>query len=189
MASANAPTTRLDTIDRHKAGIYPAMAMLAGMQLALFTALRDGPLTAAEVAAAIDVKLAKLRPLLNALVAADLLNLQNGRFSNTVEADTYLVQERPSYMAGSRRQFYADVWAGLLKTAASIRTGAPQHKHNFYAMSEEEMAAFFAVSTSTLSPQGSNWPGFMTCHASNACWTLEQVPVALQSVLSEAVPD
>jgi hypothetical protein len=143
MTSTDAQATGPSTIARHEAAIYPAMAMLAGMQLELFTALKGGPLTAEEVAAAINVKSTKLRPLLHALVAADLLDLQNGRFSNTVEADTYLVEGRPSYMAGSRRQFYADIWAGLLKTAASIRTSAPQHRHDFYAMSEEEMAAFF----------------------------------------------
>jgi 2-hydroxy-4-(methylsulfanyl)butanoate S-methyltransferase len=143
MTSNDTQATGPSTIGRHEAAIYPAMAMLAGMQLEVFTTLKDGPLTAEEVAAAIDVKSTKLRPLLDALVAADLLNLQNDRFSNTMEADTYLVEGRPSYVAGSRRQYYADIWAGLLKTAASIRTGAPQHKHDFYAMSEEEMAAFF----------------------------------------------
>jgi hypothetical protein len=39
--------------------------------------------------------------------------------------------------------FYADIWQALLKTADSIRTGAPQHKHSFYDMSEDEMATFF----------------------------------------------
>jgi 2-hydroxy-4-(methylsulfanyl)butanoate S-methyltransferase len=101
MASINAQVILPDTINRHEAGIFPAMAMLAGMQLEVFTALKDGPLTAEEGAAAINVNSAKLRPLLHALVAADLLNLQNDRFSNTVEADTYLVEGRSSYMAGA----------------------------------------------------------------------------------------
>lgn len=143
MTSADEPVTEPSTIDRHQAAIFPAMAMLAGMELEVFTVLKDGPLTAEEVAATINVSATKLRPLLHALVASDLLDLQHGRFGNTAEADTFLVHGRPSYMGGSRRHFYADIWAGLLKTAASIRTGAPQHKHDFYAMSEDEMAAFF----------------------------------------------
>ena len=86
---------------------------------------------------------AKLTPLLYALVAAELLIVQDSRFSNTSEADTYLVQGRPTYMAGSKRAFYSDIWQALLKTADSIRAGAPQHKHNFYDMSEDEMVTFF----------------------------------------------
>jgi 2-hydroxy-4-(methylsulfanyl)butanoate S-methyltransferase len=123
--------------------VLPAMAMLAGMQLDVFTPLKAGSLTTEEIAMAIGVNSAKLRPLLYALTAADLLTVQDDRFSNTPEADSYLVRGRPSYMAASRRAFYADIWQALLKTASSIRTGAPQHKHDFYGMSEEEMFSFF----------------------------------------------
>ena len=45
------------------------MAMLVGMQLDVFTALKDGPFTGAEIAAAIGAKPTKLMPLLHALVA------------------------------------------------------------------------------------------------------------------------
>jgi hypothetical protein len=46
------------------------MAMLAGIQLNLFTLLKDGPLAGAGIAAAIDVKCVKLMPLLYALVSS-----------------------------------------------------------------------------------------------------------------------
>ncbi len=133
----------LSVITRNEVAVYPAMAMLAGMQLDVFTPLKDGPLTSTEIAGAIGVKSAKLAPLLYALVAADLLTVQGDRFSNTPEADAYLVKGRPTYMAGSRQLFYADIWQALLQTAASIRAGAPQHKHSFYSMSEGEMVSFF----------------------------------------------
>jgi 2-polyprenyl-3-methyl-5-hydroxy-6-metoxy-1,4-benzoquinol methylase len=119
------------------------MAMLAGMKLDVFTPLKDGPLTSTEIAGTIGVNPAKLVPLLYALVAADLLTVQGDLFSNTPEADTYLVKGRPTYMAGSRQLFYADIWQALLKTADSIRAGVPQHKHSFYDMSEDEMVTFF----------------------------------------------
>ena len=66
--------------------------MRAGLQLDVFTRLKDGPLTGAEIAAAIGVQPVKLIPLLYALVAAELLTEQNDCFSNTPEADTYLDQ-------------------------------------------------------------------------------------------------
>jgi 2-hydroxy-4-(methylsulfanyl)butanoate S-methyltransferase len=143
MASPSAPAITPSTILRHQYSIFAPMAMLAGMQLDVFTQLKDGPLTAAEIAEVIGVQPSKLTPLLYALVAAELLTVQGDHFGNTPEADTYLVLGRPAYVGSGRQEFYADIWQALLKTAASIRSGTPQHKHDFYAMSEEEMGAFF----------------------------------------------
>ena len=140
--SSSVPVPPLSVISHHEAAVYPAMARLAGMQLDVFTPLKDGPLTSTEIAGAIGVETAKLAPLLYALVAADLLTVRGDRFGNTPEADAYFVKGRPTYMAG--RQLYdADIWQALLKTADTIRAGAPQHKHSFYDMSEDEMATFF----------------------------------------------
>jgi 2-hydroxy-4-(methylsulfanyl)butanoate S-methyltransferase len=143
MASTNTSMIGPVTIMQLQSAIYSPMAMLAGMQLDVFTPLTDGPLTGTEVAAAIGVAPRKLMPLLYALAASGLLSVQDDRFSNTPEANMYLVRGSPSYLAGSRREFYADIWQALLKTADSIRAAAPQHKHDFYSMSEPEMAAFF----------------------------------------------
>jgi precorrin-6B methylase 2 len=142
MVSASTPTIERNAIDRHAGGIYPAMAMLAGMQLDVFTPLKDGPLSASDIAAAIGVKADKLTPLLYALVVAELLTVDGGRFGNTPEADVYLVRGRASYLRG-QQDFYANIWEALLKTAATIRTGVPQHKHDFHGMTEEEMTFFF----------------------------------------------
>ena len=62
-----------DTINTHINNVYPALAMLAGMQLEVFSALGDEALTTAEAAARLDVQPAKLQPLLYALVTAGLL--------------------------------------------------------------------------------------------------------------------
>jgi hypothetical protein len=142
MTSASVPTIERKTINRHAEGVFPAMAMLAGMQLDVFTPLKDGPLPASDIAAAIGVKVDKLTPLLYALVVAELLTVDAGRFGNTPEADTYLVRGRSSYLRGEQ-DFYADIWQAMLKTATTIRTGVPQHKHDFYGMAEDEMVFFF----------------------------------------------
>ncbi len=71
------------TIDRLAVAVYPSFALLAGMQLDVFTPLQDGPLTAEEVAQALGVSPAKLRPLLYALVVVELLTVDGGRFANT----------------------------------------------------------------------------------------------------------
>jgi hypothetical protein len=86
------------TISRHAFGVYPSIAMLAGMQLDVFTPLTDGPMTVAELASALSLSTQKLSRLLYALVHAGLLQLQGDRFANTPEADVYLVRGRPTYL-------------------------------------------------------------------------------------------
>jgi O-methyltransferase domain/Dimerisation domain len=130
-----------DTFNRHVANVYPALAMLAGMQLDVFSPLADGPRTVAEVAAALAVNPQKLRPLMYALVTAGLLAVDGECFANTAEADEFLVKGRPRYLGGTH-ETYADLWASTLHTAQSIRTGRPQAKHDFSAMSYGELRAF-----------------------------------------------
>lgn len=136
-ASPPQPTT----IQKLAKAIYPSFAMLAGMQLDVFTPLQDGPMTAEQLADALGVKVEKLSPLLYALVAAELLAVEGNRFANTPEADHFLVQGKPTYM-GDRHEFYTDCWSALFQTAASIRSGMPQAQHDFSTMSEDELTTF-----------------------------------------------
>jgi SAM-dependent methyltransferase len=115
--------------------------MLAAMQLDLFTPLRDGPLHPEALAAVLGVDAARLRALLYALVVAGLLAEENGCFANTPEANHYLVRGSPAYM-GQRHELYSDLWSAALRTAASIRLGAPQARHDFATMTEDELASF-----------------------------------------------
>ncbi len=118
-----------------------AMSVLAGMQLDLFTPLKDGPLTADQIAASIGVGVTKLRPLLYALVVVGLLKVEDGLFANTAESDCYLVRGRPSYQ-GQRHKFFSDIWSAELHIAESIRTGKPQAAHDYAYMSEDELFEF-----------------------------------------------
>ncbi len=129
------------TVQALSMAVYPSYAMLAGMQLELFTALENGPSEVNEVAAALGVGPEKLRPLLFALTAAGLLEEAGGRFANTPESDHDLVKGRPHYL-GDLKDLLADVWPAALQVGASIRTGAPQAKHDFSAMSEAELTTF-----------------------------------------------
>jgi hypothetical protein len=123
-------------------GVYPSMAMLAGMQLDVFTPLKDGPMSGARLAEALDVPQEKLRPLLYALVNAELLRIENDQFANTPEGDLYLVRGRSTYLGGAH-ELYSDLWSAALTAGQSIRAGAPHQKHDFVAMSDAELAAFF----------------------------------------------
>jgi hypothetical protein len=66
------PTPRPDTINALRFGADASFAMLAGMQLDVFTPLQYGPMTTEQIAEAIGVAPTRLPLLLFALVAADL---------------------------------------------------------------------------------------------------------------------
>ncbi|MFQ5971173.1 MAG: methyltransferase [Alphaproteobacteria bacterium] len=142
MSSNTTQPLQRKTINRHAMAIYHPLAMLAGMQLDVFSPLKDGPRSAEEIAGAIGVDAAKLAPLLYALVVAELLTVRGAVFANTAEADHYLVRGRPSYIGGAH-ELFSDIWQATLKTAESIRTGEPQAKHDFAAMSGAELEAFY----------------------------------------------
>jgi hypothetical protein len=132
---------RPDTIQALRWGADAAFAMLAGLQLNVFTPLQGGPLTPAQLAEAIGVGPVRLRLLLYALVAAGLLTEQDGRFANTPEAQHFLVQGPPTSLGGLHRHLAAQ-WAFKLHTATSIRTGVPQAHLDFTQASPEALEAF-----------------------------------------------
>ncbi|MDE0300911.1 MAG: methyltransferase [Candidatus Poribacteria bacterium] len=133
-----------NTIEGYDNAILPALALLAGRQLDLFTPLKDSPLSAESIAEVLGVDTSKLELLLYALVAAGVLTVDDGRFSNTREANRFLVRGEPDYIDGGRD---IDLWAHLLetvlKTADSVRTGFPQAFHDYKNMPAEDLERFF----------------------------------------------
>ena len=99
---------RPGTIEMLGMAVYPSFAMLAGMQLDVFTPLKDGPMSAEQVAEKIGVSAGKLRRVLYALVTAELLSVEGDLFSNTPEADHFLVRGTPAYIGG-RHEAYVGI--------------------------------------------------------------------------------
>lgn len=135
------PVLQPKTIQKLGSAAFPAFAMVAGMQLDLFTPLGTGPMDARQLAEALNVEPTKLAPLLYALVAAGLLTAEDGIFANTPEADCFLVRGKSTYFGG-RHAFYTARYQELLQTAASIRTGRPQAKIDFASMSSEALETY-----------------------------------------------
>src|ERR1043166_5356961 len=108
------------TIEALAGAVYPSFAMLAGMELDLFTSLKDGPLTAEQIAQAAGTDRPKTAPLLHALVAIGLLEFDGDRFVNSPEADRFLVPGRPDYI-GMRHHAYRRRWNSVLGVAQTIR--------------------------------------------------------------------
>ena len=159
------------TIQKLASGVFPSFAMLAGMQTGIFTALDEAPLSAAEAARKLDVKPARLGPLLYALVAAGLLELRAGRFANTAESAHYLVQGAPAYL-GDMHLLFSDIWSATLSAGASILKGAPQAKHDFSEMSEDDLYAFLNGMAGATRASGQ---GLAKHHDFSACRRLADV--------------
>src|SRR5262245_4272072 len=121
------PASQPSMVNRLRFAADAAFAMLAGMQLDVFTPLQNGPMTAEDIAGAIGIGASRLRLLLYSLVAAGLLTEQDGRFSNTPEANQFLVSGTSSYI-GHMHAVLSQRWMVNLKAAESIRTGVPQAK-------------------------------------------------------------
>lgn len=130
------------TIMHNAYAVYPSFAMLAGMELDLFSPLKDGPMNVTALAKSLNLQPAKLSPLLYALVTADLLRVEDGVFSNTAESDKFLVRGRPDYM-GALSGLYGKLWHAAMNTAESIRTGKPKLKIDWNTLPEEELFTFF----------------------------------------------
>ena len=129
-----------ETMIRLQSGVAPALAMLAGMQLEVFTHLGEGPRSAAQLADMLGVSAERLARLLHALVVSGLLEKREDGFANTPEAAAFLVKGRAGYLGGVH-ELLSQLWHADLLTAQSIRTGKPASLHDFNAASGEEMAA------------------------------------------------
>ena len=121
---------------------YPSFALLAGMELDVFTPLKDGPLEAAAVARAAGTDPAKTAQLLYSLVAIGMMRFDGSRFSNSPEAARYLVRDEPDYI-GIRHHAYRRRWESMMRVADTIRTGKPQRGMDYAAMSSELRESFY----------------------------------------------
>ena len=135
------PPPQPKTISHLFDAVYPSFAMLAGLELDLFSHLATEPRTSEQLAGAMGMQAIKLRPLLYALVVADLLTVNDERFANTPEANHYLVKGKPDYLGGLT-DLTSSNWANLLKTAATIRAGGPPDKYDYHGTSDELVGLF-----------------------------------------------
>ena len=133
---------RPEKIERLAMAVYPSFAMLAGMELDVFTSLNDGPLTGGQVATALGVDPTRLKPLLYALVAASLLRVDGDRFANTPEASHFLVRGSPDYV-GMRHQAYRRRWQMVLRAAEAIRSGVSEAPRIYAEMSDEQRESYY----------------------------------------------
>ena len=122
-------------------GALGPIALVAALDLDLFTPLASGALTLDELAGRLGVAPAKLQLLVDTLVTTGALTSDDGRLANTLVADRLLVRDRSGSVRG-RHMNWHDVLQSSLSTAATLRTSVPQSKHDFLDMSVEDLRHF-----------------------------------------------
>ena len=128
-------------ITKYFDAVYPSFALLAGLQLDVFTHLREKSLSAENLASEIGVLPYKLQPLLFSLVQAGLLIFKDSSFSNTSEANQYLVKGEPAYV-GARNGLTSGNWKRMLDMAATIRAGKPPAEYDDPSSPDELVEVF-----------------------------------------------
>jgi SAM-dependent methyltransferase len=117
--------------------------LLTAFELDLFTALASEARTSEEVAGAIGADPRATDRLMNALVALDLLEKENGRFRNSPQAEKYLVKGRPDYLGGlGHTNHLWDTWSRL---TAVVRAGHPAGLGNTDQRDDDWLRPFIAA--------------------------------------------
>jgi len=99
-------------------------ALFVAARLGVFNALRRGPMSAAEVASALDAPAGTLGLLLDALAGMELLEKARGRYTNSPDAERYLADGGPESVAPLLRH-QDRMWARWTGLEEKVRGRAP----------------------------------------------------------------
>ena len=111
--------------------------LLTGIELKVFNHLSE-PISAEDVAQAIQTHPSNTRVFLDSLAAINLVHKKNGLYRNTSSAQTFLVEVSPTYL-GRLFTFMASSGAPLENLTKLVREG-PLHQQEPSPVSEEMFA-------------------------------------------------
>ncbi|HYP27884.1 MAG TPA: methyltransferase [Blastocatellia bacterium] len=103
---------------------WKTQALIAGIELGVFTHISEGKRTAKEIAKAARASLRGMQSLLDALVGVGYLNRKGERYGLEPISERFLVSTKETYMGGMAfsTKIVWDSWGHL---AESVRTGRP----------------------------------------------------------------
>ncbi len=134
MSEKRVDTVRLQEIVQ---GYSQSAALMAGVELGLFTAISGGAGTIAEIAAAIDLSETNAERLVTACHAIGLLSRRQGRFRNADDVERFLVEGGPSY-AGPWMLFTKPRWNEWGRLAEHLRSGEQRVLGNYESFTVED---------------------------------------------------
>jgi hypothetical protein len=109
-------------------GYWGSKTLLSAVELGLFTELAQGPLALEDLRARLNLHPRSVRDFLDALVALDMLQCEQGRYANTLATDRYLDRAKPTYMGGMLEMMSARLFRFWADLTEGLKTGEPQNE-------------------------------------------------------------
>jgi hypothetical protein len=113
-------------------GFFASKALLSAVELGLFTTLAKGPLTGAEIAAALDLNARAVPDFPDALVALGLLARDGdgpgARYANTPDGAVFLDRNSQAYVGGIMEMANARLYRFWADLTEALKTGSPQNE-------------------------------------------------------------
>lgn len=134
-------------------GHVEARIAQTAVELAIFDALENSPLTAQDLAHRLKLEPQATELLLNALVSLSLLDKHGASFSLTEAAKTYLLKSSPQYLGGMIH-FEFSLWNCWDKLPDAIRAGKPVRPANMYQDDASETETFINAMDSLVKARG-----------------------------------
>ena len=120
-----------------------ARVLLTGIELGVFSAIRDEAKTSEQISAALGTDPRATDRLLNALCAMELLGKKKNLFTNTPESRKYLVQDSEEYLSGLMHM--VNLWDRWTHLTDTIRQGTPAPKTTASARSSAWIESFIGA--------------------------------------------
>lgn len=109
-------------------GFWGSKALLSAVELDLFTILGNGPRNATQLIEELQLHPRSALDFLDALVALDMLDRDDGLYRNTAETGAFLDRAKPAFIGGlllmANNRLYP-FWGSLTE---ALRTGQPQNE-------------------------------------------------------------
>jgi hypothetical protein len=109
-------------------GFWESKALLSAVELGLFTELANGPAYLGDLSHRLGLHGRSARDFLDALVALNLLDRQEGRYSNTAETDFFLDRAKPSYVGGLLEMANSRLYESWGFLTEALKTGRNQNE-------------------------------------------------------------
>jgi len=110
-------------------GFWNAKTLLSAVELGVFDALADGPANLATLKSRLGLHERSARDFLDALVALGMLKRNEGRYSNTLETDLFLVRAKPTYVGAILEMSNARLYSSWGSLTDALRTGQRQSEN------------------------------------------------------------
>ncbi|MEI6000002.1 methyltransferase [Paraburkholderia bengalensis] len=109
-------------------GFWASKTLLSAVELGVFSCLATGPRDAAALTEALGLHPRSALDFLDALVALNLLEREDGKYRNTPDAELFLDVAKPGYVGGLLEMANARLYPFWGHLTEALRTGLPQNE-------------------------------------------------------------